>query len=173
MIDGGDCGAIGGMKIDRGNRSTRTEPAPLPLCSPQIPHDQIRAQTQAATVGSQQLTAWAMARPFCTGYWRKCQSAILCNDYTVIIAIEWFICRQFQFWSLVQRSATVIENHHGFTQFFLWICKTMVSSLHILPNTFTLPFHKHKHNAGLYMKLLHLIAAMKREDDVIISPSFS
>jgi hypothetical protein len=33
----GDCGAIGGMKIGRGNRSTRRKPAPAPLCPPQIP----------------------------------------------------------------------------------------------------------------------------------------
>jgi hypothetical protein len=31
MIDDGDCGAIGGMKIGRGNRSTRMKPAPVPL----------------------------------------------------------------------------------------------------------------------------------------------
>jgi hypothetical protein len=63
MIDGGDCGAIGGMKIGRENRRTRRKPAPAPLCSPQIPHDQTRARTRAAAVGSQRLTAWAMARP--------------------------------------------------------------------------------------------------------------
>jgi hypothetical protein len=39
MIDEDDCGAIGGMKIGRGNRSTRRKPAPAPLCPPQIPHD--------------------------------------------------------------------------------------------------------------------------------------
>jgi hypothetical protein len=32
MIDEDDCGAIGGMKIGRGNRSTRRKPAPAPLC---------------------------------------------------------------------------------------------------------------------------------------------
>jgi hypothetical protein len=32
MIDEGDCGAIGGMKIGRGNQSTRRKPAPAPLC---------------------------------------------------------------------------------------------------------------------------------------------
>jgi hypothetical protein len=53
MIDDVDCGAIGGMKIDRGNRSTRRKPAPAPLCPPQIPLD----QTTAAAVGSQRLTA--------------------------------------------------------------------------------------------------------------------
>jgi hypothetical protein len=53
MIDEGDCGATGGMKIGRGNRSTQRKPAPAPLCPPQIPHD----QTRAAMAGSQRLTA--------------------------------------------------------------------------------------------------------------------
>jgi hypothetical protein len=35
----GDCGEIDGMKIGRGNRSTRRKPLPAPLCPPQIPHD--------------------------------------------------------------------------------------------------------------------------------------
>jgi hypothetical protein len=56
MIDDDDCGAIGGMQIDRGNRSTRRKPAPVPLCSPQIPHDLTRARTRAAAVGMQRLT---------------------------------------------------------------------------------------------------------------------
>jgi hypothetical protein len=33
------CGVTGGMRIVRGNRSTRRNPAPVPLFSPQIPHD--------------------------------------------------------------------------------------------------------------------------------------
>jgi hypothetical protein len=57
MIDEGDCGAIGGMKIGRGNRSTRRKPAPASLCPPQMPHDQTRARTRAASVGSQRLAA--------------------------------------------------------------------------------------------------------------------
>jgi hypothetical protein len=63
MIDDGDCGAIGGMKIGRGNRSIRRKPAPAPLCPPQIPLDHTRARTRAAEVGSQRLIAWAMTRP--------------------------------------------------------------------------------------------------------------
>jgi hypothetical protein len=39
MIGDGDCGEVGGMKIGRGNRSTRRKPAPAPLCPPQNPHD--------------------------------------------------------------------------------------------------------------------------------------
>jgi hypothetical protein len=57
MIDEGDCGPIGGMKIGRGNRSTRRKPDPATLCPPQIPHDQTRDRNRAAAVGSQQLTA--------------------------------------------------------------------------------------------------------------------
>jgi hypothetical protein len=60
-------GESGGMKIGRGNQSTRRKPTPAPLCPPRIPLDQTRARTRAAAVGNQRLTAWAMARPF--GHW--------------------------------------------------------------------------------------------------------
>jgi hypothetical protein len=52
-----DDGELGGMKIGRGNRSTRRKPAPAPLCPQQIPLDHTRARTRAAAVGSQRLTA--------------------------------------------------------------------------------------------------------------------
>jgi hypothetical protein len=32
-------GTVGGMIIDRRNRSTRRKPAPVPLCPPQIPQE--------------------------------------------------------------------------------------------------------------------------------------
>jgi hypothetical protein len=38
MVDD-ECGAVGGMRIGRGNRSTWRKPAPMPLCPPQIPSD--------------------------------------------------------------------------------------------------------------------------------------
>jgi hypothetical protein len=63
MIDDGDCEVVGGMKIGKGNQSTRRKPPPTPLCPPQIQHDQTRARTRAAAVRSQRLTARAMARP--------------------------------------------------------------------------------------------------------------
>jgi hypothetical protein len=53
----GEDGEFGGMKIGRGNRSTRLKPAPAPLYPPQIPLDQTRALTRAAAVGSQRLAA--------------------------------------------------------------------------------------------------------------------
>jgi hypothetical protein len=55
----GDCedGEFGGMKIGRGNRSTRRKPGPTPLCPSLIPLDQTRVRTRAAAVGSQRLTA--------------------------------------------------------------------------------------------------------------------
>jgi hypothetical protein len=52
MIDDGDCEAGGGMKIRKGNQSIRRKSAPVPLCPPQIPHDQTRARAQAAAVGN-------------------------------------------------------------------------------------------------------------------------
>jgi hypothetical protein len=66
MISEGDCGAIGGMKIGRGNRSTRRKPTLAPLWPPQIPLDQTRDRTRAAAVGNQRVTALAMARPAVT-----------------------------------------------------------------------------------------------------------
>jgi hypothetical protein len=55
MIDDGDCGAIGGLKIGRDNRNTRRKPAPVPLCPPEIPNDLTR--NWAAAVESRRLTA--------------------------------------------------------------------------------------------------------------------
>jgi hypothetical protein len=57
MIDDGDWGSIGRMKIGRGNRSTRRKAAPGPLHPSQIPHDLTKTRTRAAAVRSQQLTA--------------------------------------------------------------------------------------------------------------------
>jgi hypothetical protein len=63
MIDDDECGAVDGMRIGRGNQSTRREPTPVPLCPPQIPHDLTWARTRTVAVESQRLTARAMARP--------------------------------------------------------------------------------------------------------------
>jgi hypothetical protein len=52
-----ECGAVDGMRIGRGNRSTRRTLAPVPLCPPQIPHDLAWARTRAAAVGSRPLSA--------------------------------------------------------------------------------------------------------------------
>jgi hypothetical protein len=51
-----ECGAVGGMRIGKGNRSTSIKHAPVPRCPPQIPHDLTRARTQTAEMGSQRLT---------------------------------------------------------------------------------------------------------------------
>jgi hypothetical protein len=52
-----DDGEFGGMKTDRGNRSTRRKPTPAPLCPPQIPLTRPGFETRDAAVGSQRLTA--------------------------------------------------------------------------------------------------------------------
>jgi hypothetical protein len=50
-----DDGEIGGM-IGRGNRSTWTKPAIVPVCPPQTPHA-ARTRILAAALGSQRLAA--------------------------------------------------------------------------------------------------------------------
>jgi hypothetical protein len=50
-------------EFGRGNRSTRRKPAPAPLCPPQNPTWRPGLEPRTAAVGSQRLTAWAMARP--------------------------------------------------------------------------------------------------------------
>jgi hypothetical protein len=55
--DDDECGAVGGMRIGRGNRSTRRKPAQAPLFKPQIPHDPTWDRTRAAAVGSRRLIA--------------------------------------------------------------------------------------------------------------------
>jgi hypothetical protein len=64
MIDDDECGAVGGMRIGRGNRSTRRKSATVPLCPPQIRNDLTRTRTREVAVGIQRLTTWAMAPPF-------------------------------------------------------------------------------------------------------------
>jgi hypothetical protein len=50
-------GAVGGIRIGKGNRSTRRKPGSVPLFPPQIPHDLTWDRARAAVVGSQRLTA--------------------------------------------------------------------------------------------------------------------
>jgi hypothetical protein len=52
-----DCGATGGV-----NRITRRKPAPVPLCSQQVPNDLPGVQIRAAAVRSLRLTTSATAR---------------------------------------------------------------------------------------------------------------
>jgi hypothetical protein len=63
MTDDDEYEAVGGMRIGRGNRSTRRNPAPVPLCPPQSPHDLTWDRTRAAAMASRRLTACGIARP--------------------------------------------------------------------------------------------------------------
>jgi hypothetical protein len=58
MID--EYGAVGGMRIDRGNRSTGWKHSPVLLWPP---HDLTWGRTCAAAVGSQRLIAWSTGVP--------------------------------------------------------------------------------------------------------------
>jgi hypothetical protein len=91
MIDDGDCGAIGGMRTGRENRSIRRKPAPVPLCQRQILHDLTRARIRAAAVGNQRLTAWAMVRPWDCAFLRI--ACWLLEDYTEARTLHNFRCQ--------------------------------------------------------------------------------
>jgi hypothetical protein len=58
----GEYGAFGGMKIGRGNRSTRRKPVSVPLRAPQISHGLIWARTRAAAAGNRRLTVRILPR---------------------------------------------------------------------------------------------------------------
>jgi hypothetical protein len=53
--DDDECGALGVM-LGRGNQNIFKKPAPVLLCPLQNPQDLIRARTQYAEVGNQELT---------------------------------------------------------------------------------------------------------------------
>jgi hypothetical protein len=59
MMD--ECGAFGGMRIGKENRSTRRKPAPVPLSPPQIPND--LGSNPGRRSGKPGTNPWAMARP--------------------------------------------------------------------------------------------------------------
>jgi hypothetical protein len=55
--DDDERGAVGGMRIGRGNRGIRRKPAPVPLCPQQFPHKMTCARTRATALGSGRLIA--------------------------------------------------------------------------------------------------------------------
>jgi hypothetical protein len=87
MIDDDDCGAVGGMRIGRRNRSIQRKRTPEPLCPPQIPHEQTRARTPAVAAGSQLLTARAKARP--TKTLEKTESVFEVGTVCIVLTMKW------------------------------------------------------------------------------------
>jgi hypothetical protein len=60
-----ECGAVGGMRIGRGNRSTGRKPASMTLCLLQITHDLTGARTPASAVRNLLLNSSATVRSTC------------------------------------------------------------------------------------------------------------
>jgi hypothetical protein len=50
MVNAGDCGAIGGTEIGRGNQSTLRKLSLAPLCPSQIPYCLTRTRTRTAAM---------------------------------------------------------------------------------------------------------------------------
>jgi hypothetical protein len=80
MIDDDARGAVGGMRIGIGDRSTWRKSTPVPLLPPQIPHDLSWVRTQAATLGSRRLTTRVMARPVEIVTWVRSFGMFFFND---------------------------------------------------------------------------------------------
>jgi hypothetical protein len=124
MIDN-ECGAVGGMIIGRGNRSTQRKPAQVPLCPPQIPHHLTWARTRAAIVGSWWLTASAMAQP---------KSKVpVCNSIIVtLLPILTGDCINF----VPQDMSDILWKQKGIykynTNIILWFCGFWIDLWHLL-----------------------------------------
>jgi hypothetical protein len=111
-MDDDYCGAIGGIKIGRGNRNTRRKPPPAPLCPPKIPHCQNRVRNRATAVGSQRLTAWPMTRP--TFRIKK----YLCLGVTTLNARDMYCAADLNLWST---SRTLPDMKHKNPTLSNWI----------------------------------------------------
>jgi hypothetical protein len=145
----------------RRNRSTRRKPAPTPLCPPQIPLDQTRDWTRAAAVGSQRLTASAMARPISQTLQDfkkissiRCFSSSTCNKWCLLTYI------------LVHITALPHVSMHPFvriysyfhpafpTPYFILICTTdsfsahMSDHLRIIGQHWEVCFERYLHSHG-------------------------
>jgi hypothetical protein len=57
MMGDDACGAVGGMRIGKGKRSSGEILPPVLFCLPQVPHDLAWDRTRATAVGCRQLTA--------------------------------------------------------------------------------------------------------------------
>jgi hypothetical protein len=83
MIGDGDCAEIGGMKIGRGNRSTRRKPAPAPLCPPEPSEQSTQSQTESTQYSTRSLgnshNSTFVIHSFC----------YLCNNCILIPELNW------------------------------------------------------------------------------------
>jgi hypothetical protein len=80
MINEDDCEAIGGIKIGRGNRSTRRNLPQRHFVHHKSHMTRPGLEPRAAAMGSQRLTAWAMARPCAL-----CKELDLLNKFNIRI----------------------------------------------------------------------------------------
>jgi hypothetical protein len=81
------------MIIGRGKISTRRKRAPVPLCPSQIPHDLAWGLTRVTAVGSQRLTASAMARAVIKTPYTKTKGRTMCYQHMLVEMIQTNVCR--------------------------------------------------------------------------------
>jgi hypothetical protein len=83
MTDDDECEAVRGMRIGRGNGSTRRKPAPASLRPPQIPHDLTWDRTRAAAMGSRLIYLTAI---YLTIYF----GSVIISFFFFLCKIKWF-----------------------------------------------------------------------------------
>jgi hypothetical protein len=102
MIDDGECGVVGGMRIGRGNRSTRRKPASVPLYPPQIPHDLTWDRTRASAVGSRHGKGLPAVRP--NSKFEDHALAANCNCLFNVSAATFHIWKPAATWACIMHS---------------------------------------------------------------------
>jgi hypothetical protein len=79
MIDNDECGAVGSMKIDKGNKSSKRKAVPVSLRPLQIPYDLNQDGTRAAAVGNCRQTALSYATATCSKLYFELTERIFCT----------------------------------------------------------------------------------------------
>jgi hypothetical protein len=89
MMDYDECGAVGGMRLGRGNRSTRRKPAPVPLRPPQILYDLTWDRTWAAADAIRRLNVWARRTPLTNfSFIPRCCNVISGASYSLPLTLR-------------------------------------------------------------------------------------
>jgi hypothetical protein len=110
MIDD-ECGAVGGMRSERGNRSTHRKPTPVPLSPPQIPHDLIWARTRAWAIWWMVSWLHVLQWPVCAGMsWFCVETKWRLTRFEVFTAVT---MKKADFWDVAPCSSYVNRRFKG------------------------------------------------------------
>jgi hypothetical protein len=87
------CVGVDGMRIGRGNRSTRKETAPVPHWPPEILYDLTREWTWIAVLGRRRLTACCSCASLSITSWRCVKNGGTAPSILTLNGSEWSVSR--------------------------------------------------------------------------------